>query len=102
MSDSCESSAAVVTNALRVNFPTSPLIKKSLIRVFVVHMKKKKKKKKKNTLHPWLSRMHPVMILIRLRTCAGADLNPRWPHMSEGTFSDVAAQIFGVVLFTRT
>ena len=44
------------------------------------------------SLHPWLSKMHPKKILIN---CANAqtDLNIRCAHMSEGTFSDVAAHI---------
>ena len=33
--------------------------------------KTKKKKKKKTALHPWLSKMRPKKILIRLRKCAG-------------------------------
>ena len=36
--------------------------------------------------HPWLSKMHLVKILIRLAN-AQANLNLRWAHMSEGTFS---------------
>ena len=47
--------------------------------------KKKNKKKKQQTLHPWLSQMRPLKILI----LALADLNLRWAHMSENTFSDV-------------
>ena len=37
------------------------------------------------TLHLWLSKMHPVKVLIRLRKC--------WKHMSLGTFSDIEALI---------
>ena len=44
------------------------------------------------TSHPWLSKMFPVKILIRLRIRAGWS-EPCWTHMSEGTFSDVAAHI---------
>ena len=40
------------------------------------------------TLHPWLSKMHPVKILIRLRN-AKADVKLRWAHVSEDKFSDV-------------
>ena len=47
----------------------------------------------KKSLHPWLSKMRPVNILIRLRFgFAQSNLNLRSTHMSEGTFSDVAAQ----------
>ena len=34
--------------------------------------------------------MRPMKIQIRLRE-SQSDLNPHWVHMSEGTFSDVAA-----------
>ena len=60
---------------------------RSLIRVFVVRMKKKQQ-----TLHLWQSNMRTVKILMRLRE-AQADLNLHWTHMSAGTFSDVAALI---------
>ena len=35
----------------------------SLINIFIVYMKR--------LLHPWLSKMHPVKILIRLSECTG-------------------------------
>ena len=41
------------------------------------------------TLHPRLTEMHPVKIL-----------NLRWSHMSEGTFSDVAAHLEALSLFS--
>ena len=40
---------------------------------------------KLKSVHPWLSKMHPAKILIRLRES--------WAHMYEGTFSDVATHI---------
>ena len=43
----------------------SPCIPRSLIRIFVVRMKKKQ------TFHPSLPKMRQVKILIRLRGCAG-------------------------------
>ena len=43
-------------------------------------------------LHPWLIKMHPVKILIRLRK-SHADQNLRWAHISEGTFSDFEVHI---------
>ena len=46
----------------------------------------------KEILHPWLSNMRPVKILIRLHH-AQADLNLFWAHMSAGVFSDVATQM---------
>ena len=45
------------------------------------------------TLHPYISKMRPVKILISLRIHAQADLNLRWANMSEGTFSSVVAQL---------
>ena len=42
------------------------------------------------TLHPWIPKMHPVKILIRLREC---NVNLRWVQMSGGTFSDVSAHL---------
>ena len=61
-------------------------------------------------LHPWLSRMHSVKILIRLHKCAGWSQSLLDAHVwrlysgsliwlfvggtSEGTFSDVKAHIF--------
>ena len=67
-----------------------------LIRGFVVRMIK--------TLHPWLSKRHAVKVQISLREYshrliwiftgfAQADLNLRWSHMSEGTFSYVTYQM---------
>ena len=41
-----------------------------------------------DTLHPLLSKMRPVKILIRLRE---SDLNLCWAHMSDGTITYVAA-----------
>ena len=55
----------------------------SLIRVFLIRRKK---------LHPWLSKVRSVKILIRLAN-AQVNLNLCWVHMSEGTFSDVAAHL---------
>ena len=46
----------------------------------------------KETLHPWLSTMRPVKILIRLRK-SQTDLNLRCAHISEGTVSNVAAYL---------
>ena len=47
-------------------------------------------------LYPWLSKMYPVKIPIRLCECAGwSDL--RWAHMSEGTFSHVVAHTILIV-----
>ena len=40
------------------------------------------------TLHPWLIKICPVKILIRLLECPG------WEHMSEDIFSDGAANLF--------
>ena len=40
------------------------------------------------TLHPWLSKMHLVKILIRLHNVQ-SDLNLCWVHMFKGTVSDV-------------
>ena len=45
-------------------------------------------------LHPWLSKICPVKILIRLSS--QADLNLCWAHMSKGTFSDVVARLLNV------
>ena len=42
-------------------------------------------------LYPWVSKMRPVKILIRLRE---SNLNLCWARISEGTFSDVAAHVF--------
>ena len=39
------------------------------------------------TLHPWLSKMHLVKILIRLWECE-ADLNLPWAHIFGGSFPD--------------
>ena len=44
-------------------------------------------------LHPWLSKMLPMKILIRLCEFASSELNLRWAHMSEGTFSYVVAHL---------
>ena len=49
--------------------------------VFVVHMK---------TLHPWLSKMRSVKILISLRECAGWSEYSLGEH--DGTLSDVSVQ----------
>ena len=46
------------------------------------------------TLHPLLSKMHPVKILIRLQM--QSDLNLKWAHMFKGTFSDIGAEMFTV------
>ena len=45
------------------------------------------------TLRPWLSKMRPLKILIRLRECAGWS-ESSWAHMYEGTFSDDMAHFF--------
>ena len=42
------------------------------------------------TLHPWLSKMHPVKILT---SNAQVDLNLRWTHMSVDTFPNVSANL---------
>ena len=42
-----------------------------------------------DTVHPWLSRMGPVKGLMRLHECA-CWFDPRWTHMSDGSFSDVS------------
>ena len=57
-----------------------PARPRSLIRVFVVRMKK--------TLHPWLSKMCPVKILIRLRECAG------WSESSLGAQCHIQRYVF--------
>ena len=62
-----------------------PAHPRSLIRVFAVHRKKL-----------WIIG-YPLCALWRfLSDCANAqaDLNLPWAHMSEGTFSDVAARIY--------
>ena len=33
------------------------------------------------TLHPWLSKMHPVKILFRLHKCAGWSVSSLWAHI---------------------
>ena len=57
-----------------------PVHLRSLIRVFVVRMKK--------VLYPWQSKISPVKLLLRLHEC-DANLYLRWAHMFEVTFSDV-------------
>ena len=59
------------------------------------------------TLHPYITKMRPVKILIGLDcTNAQADLSLRWAHMSEGTLSDVLShfilQKFNAVLNSLT
>ena len=44
------------------------------------------------TLHSWLSKMHPVKIQNRLHNVQSV-LNLHWMHMSEGAFSEVATQM---------
>ena len=46
------------------------------------------------TLHKWLSKMHPVKILTRLHKCT--DWNPCWAQMSKDTFSHAAAYLLWV------
>ena len=48
----------------------------------------------RGTLYSLLSkiRLNAVKILFRLCANVQADLNLRWMHMSDGTFSDVVAQ----------
>ena len=49
------------------------------------------------TLHPLLSKILPVKIQIRF---AQSDLNLRWVHISEGTFSSIAAHMNSAVART--
>ena len=67
---------------------------RSLVRVFVCPHGE--------TLHPWLSKMCPVKIQIRLRECRRRADSSLGVHMSEGTFSDVAAHVIFYCLPWRT
>ena len=60
------------------NQPAHP---RSLISVFIVRMKKKIKK-----MHPWLSKLHPVKNLIRLRERTGWSESSQDAHVQKVRF----------------